>query len=158
MSLMTIRHKPIRLFVWLTCFLTFYLGFNQQVMCFELSPDGGINKLHLQLIECNPLSSYVNPSNHSTDMPMSGIMTVGQSGNGCPDCRDFHLSFKRTPSNDFSSIGALVTFLPVDSPITAYKSLATHYPIRGKIPWAPQFLNLKSNSSLVALRTTILLI
>jgi len=76
MSLMTIRHKPIRLFVWLTCFLTFYLGFNQQVMCFELSPDGGINKLHLQLIECNPLSSYVNPSNHSTDMPMSGMVVL----------------------------------------------------------------------------------
>lgn len=158
MSLMTIRHKPIRSFVWLTCFLTFYLGFNQQIMCFELSPDGGINKSHLQLIECNPLSSHAIPAKHSPGMSIPGVVTANSSANGCPSCRDFHLSFKRTSGIYFSGMGALISFLPVEYPILSNRFLKILNPIREKPIWASQFLIPKSNLSLVVLRSTILLI
>jgi hypothetical protein len=67
MLLTTVRHKSIELFTWLLCFLTFYLGFNQQVMCYELLPQGGIYNIHLQFIECDPLASYGVPTKHSPE-------------------------------------------------------------------------------------------
>jgi len=155
---MTIRHKPIRLFVWFTCFLTFYLGFNQQVMCFELIPDGGIYKLHLQLIECNPISSSVNPANRSPGMPMSGILTADSSGKGCPNCRDFHLSFKRIQGIDISSLGALVTSLPANYPILSNKLFANTISQKEQPIWTAQNLVPNSNSALTVLHTTVLLI
>jgi hypothetical protein len=158
MSLLIVRHKPIRLFVWFTCFLTFYLGFNQQVMCFELNSDGEVYKLHLQLIECNPLYSSILPVNLSTRMSMSSVLSAGSSGNGCPNCRDFHLSFKRIQGIDISSLGALVSTFPADYPVLSNNLFATT--ISHKVQPTCTALNLapKSNPSLTVLRTTVLLI
>jgi hypothetical protein len=155
---MIIRHKPIRLFIWLSCFLTFYLGFNQQVMCFELKPGGGIYKLHLQLIECNPLQSSIFATNHTTRMPMSSVLAAGSSADGCRNCRDFHLSFKKIQGIDISSLGALVSSLPADYPILSKNPFSTTITQTEQPTCSEQNIVPKSNSTLKALRTTVLLI
>lgn len=157
MSLMAIRNKPFQLFVWLTCLLTFYLGFNQQVMCFELKPDGKVFKVHLQLIECNPLSAAI-PAEHQTGMPMPGLMETGMSGGGCPECRDFHLSFKRTPSFDLSDSGAMTASFPFDYSVLVNKLFVSVSSRAEEIIRSAQISIPRSNSSLIALRTIILLI
>ena len=112
MLLMTIRHKPIQLFTWLLCFLTFYLGFNHQVMCYELLPQGGIHKIHLQFFECNPFASAAVPTKQPyPNMPLT--LFERTAVNDCPACRDFHISFKKTPVFDFLGIGALVSYFSV---------------------------------------------
>jgi len=156
MSLMTVRHKPFRSFVWLTCFLTFYLGFNQQVMCFELDPNGKAHNAHLQLIECNPLSSFIFPDNHLPGMMMPDALSVNASNNGCPKCRDFHLSFKRNPNIDFSALGAIISLLPFKYQFLPNELFLGATSQNEQIGRVSQTLVPKSYSSLKFLRTTIL--
>lgn len=158
MSLMSLRHKPIHAIVWLACFLTFYLGFNQQVMCFEFSPNGGVQTLHLQLIECNPLGYSSFSRKHDIGLPMSDMMATGLNGNGCPGCRDFHLTFKRTPGVDFSNIGTTISTLHIDCPQLAYRHFSQYSSHLDKISRTSKNPVLTLNSSLKALRSTILLI
>jgi hypothetical protein len=158
MSLITIRHKQIRSFVWLTCLLTFYLGFNQQVMCFELNSDGGIQKLHLQLIECNPLYLSDVSANHSPNVHFQEILNAKSSGKGCPNCRDFHLSFKRVQGIDISNLGAFISFFPADySVLLNNLSTTTIYHNKQSTCTAQNFVP-TLNSTLTVLRTTVLLI
>lgn len=159
MSLMGIRHKPITVIIWLTCLLTFYLGFNQQVMCFELTPDGKISKLHLQLIECNPLGNSPVSAGHSAGIAMPD--GIGQMNhNGCPSCWDFHLSFKRKRGAGID-LAALVPFSispEFDYPATSFNSLQPVFFNTAYRNWLLSPPVIKANSSLNALRTTILLI
>ncbi len=150
------RHKPVHAFVWLTCFLTFYLGFNQQVMCFELDPNGKVCNAHLQLIECNPLSSFIIPYSQLPDMLMPDPLSAYAANHGCPTCRDFHLSFKRNPNIDFSAVGAIISPLPFKYqflPNELFLGAASQNEQIGRVS---QTLVPKSYSSLKFLRTTIL--
>jgi len=156
---MGIRHKPVKIIIWLTCLLTFYLGFNQQVMCFELTPDGKISKLHLQLIECNPLGNSPVSARHSAGTTMPDNISQ-MNLKGCPTCRDFHLSFKRKKGAgiDLYAFASLATSPEVDYPSTRFNSLQPVSANTGHLNWLLSPLVIKANSSLNALRTTILLI
>jgi hypothetical protein len=158
MLLMTIRHKPIQLFTWLLCFLTFYLGFNHQVMCYELIPQGGIHKIHLQFIECNPLASSAVPTKHSPypDMPLT--LFEQQTANVCPACRDFHISFKKSPGFDSLSIGPMVSYLFVNPPILFPAFLASLNAREARYPLDSHAYLIQLNPTLASLKATVLLI
>ena len=158
MSLMTIRQKKIRTFICLTCFLTFYLGFNQQIMCFEFNAAGEIHKSHLQLIECNPLSAHSIRTSHGPGIPIQGMLAADVSVHGCTDCRDIHLSIKKNPGLDFSGMGPLVSFLPFAYPILSDTLITGTLFQNKKAPGAAHPTVVVYNSSLTALRTTVLLI
>jgi|GEM_PF-5963152 len=158
MLLMTIRHKSIKFFTWLICFLTFYLGFNHQVMCYELLPQGGIHKIHLQFIECNPLASSAIPAKHSPDRNMPVNLSARQATNDCPTCRDFHISFKKTPGFNSSSIGPIVSYLSAH-PLLITNGFLTNLKFRGtKHPLDTQTRFTLFSPSLASLKTIILLI
>ncbi len=153
MLLMTIRKKQIRAFVLLTCFLSFYMGFSQQVMCFEYNDVGEIHKLHLQLIECNPISAHAISSSHSP-----GMSATDSSGHGCPGCKDFHLSIKRNPGLDLTDMVPRISFLPFAHPTVSNRLMAnTIFQIRHSHGTAPPN-DTESSKSIAALRTTVLLI
>jgi len=155
---MTTRHKSIHFFTWLLCFLTFYLGFNHQVMCYELLPQGGIHKIHLQIIECNPLAPPAITSEHSPGKNMPANMSAGQAANGCPACRDFHISFKKNPGLDSLSIGSISSYLLLHSPLISSKLITNFYFKGTKYSGTAQPGSTPFNLSLTSLKTTILLI
>lgn len=158
MSLMTMRHKPVRALIWFTCILTFYLGFNQQVMCFELDQNGKVWKIHLQLIECKPLSPFVANADYYTGKPIPVTLTASLGDKRCPHCRDFHLSFKKTPKIDLSHLGALASFSQFNYP-PPINTFASDIVSQQKQTFlTAQTIFTACNASLHALRTTILLI
>jgi len=156
---MTIRHKSIEIFIWLLCFLTFYLGFNHQVMCYELLPGGGVHKVHLQFIECNPLAAYIPANASQADKYLPLVLSARQTANDCPVCRDFHLSFKKSPGFDSLSLSSMATHLSVEFSLifngllSSLNSRAATY-----LPGGTQACDTQGNTSLTLLKTIILLI
>jgi hypothetical protein len=158
MLLTTIRHKSVEIFTWQLCVLTFYLGFNQQVMCYELLPQGGIHKIHLQFIECNLLASYVVTTKYSPDKNMTGTLSARHTAKNLPACRDFHITFKKTPGFDSLYIRPVVSHLSVNLPLKSYGAQANLHSIAARYILYIQTGPKQFNPSLALLETTILMI
>ena len=156
MLLMTIRKKKIRAFALLTCFLSFYTGFSQQIMCFEFNDAGEIHTLHLQLIECNPISAHAISSSNNPGMLTPSMSATDSSGHGCTNCKDFHLSIKRNPGTDLTEIAPLISLLPFAHPVVPNRLMADTILQNKRSPGTAQPTDTESSKSISALRTTVL--
>jgi hypothetical protein len=127
-------------------------------MCYELLPGGGIDKIHLQFIECNPLAPYPVPAQPSSAEYLPVELSARQTADNCPVCRDFHLSFKKSPDFDSLSQFSMITHLSVEFPVifnglhTSLNSRAAKYLPITQACYTP------CNPSLTSLKTIILLI
>jgi hypothetical protein len=158
MLLTTVRHKSIELFTWLLCFLTFYLGFNQQVMCYELLPQGGIYNIHLQFIECDPLASYAVPTKHSPENNnVPEVLSAKKAANDLTACRDFHVTFNKTRGFNPLSMGPIVSYLAVNPPLKSNRFLNNLYSMAARYKLWIQSHYIHLNPSLTSLKTTILM-
>ena len=158
MTLISVRHKPSPLLLWLFSLLTFYLGFDQQVMCFELHPTGQVCKVHLQLIECNPLSSFVNRAGPYHGPLKADVLSSDSFSNGCPACRDFHQSFKGNSFTAFSIMSPMISFSPFAFLLPQKNFLFDHL-LRNEKPFLSTHpLAAKRKESFKIIHTTILLI
>lgn len=158
MSFFVKCNKSFHFVIWLTSLMTFYLGFNQQVMCFELNPDRKVTKVHLQLIECNPLTTSVISANYLHGKSMTDVMSSNQKSRGCSGCKDFHLSFKKNRLLNYKVLLNWVSLTYFDFPNLRNALFQNAWINRGQIGKFSQKTEHNPDSSLKVLRSIILLI